>query len=122
MEKCFLDVDAKVKGPLSRLFISGDVDPPRHPTDATYRLNMDPNALAAEEQSRAWVRFVNFNDSTQVADADSIAESPLNMIINAGHFPPGTQVQVILSSNGTDKVGTAAHGRPPLPPELVWAT
>jgi hypothetical protein len=101
--KVFLDVDAKVKGPLSRLFISGDVDL-LGTTDATYRLNMDPNALAAEEQSGV-VRFVNFNDSTQVADADSIAESPLNMIINAGLvISPGTQVQVILSSNGTDKV------------------
>ncbi len=98
--KVFLDVDAKVKGPLSRLFISGDVDL-LGTTDATYRLNMDPNALAAEEQSGV----VRFNDSTQVADADSIAESPLNMIINAGLvISPGTQVQVILSSNGTDKV------------------
>lgn len=101
--KIFLDVDAKVKGPLSRLFINGDIDL-LGTTDATYRLNMDPNALAAQEQSDV-VKFVNFNDTTQVAESDSIVESPLNMIINAGLvISPGTQVQVILSSNGTDKV------------------
>ena len=73
-------------------------------TDATYRLNMDPAELSSQSDQDV-VRFVNFNDTTQVIKTDSIVESPLNMRINANLvITPGTHIEVLLSNNGTDKV------------------
>lgn len=101
--KVFLNLDAGVKGPLKRLNIDGNVNL-LGTTDATYRLNMEPAQLTAQTDEGV-VKFVNFNDTTQVEKADSIVESPLNMRINAKlTISPGTQLEVLLSNNGTDKV------------------
>ncbi len=100
--KIFLTLNAGIKGPMRRLDINGNVNL-LGTTDATYRLNMAPSELQSQEQNV--VKFVNFNDTTQVAASDSIVESPLNMRIQAGlTISPGTQVTVMLSTNGTDKL------------------
>lgn len=101
--KVFLNLGATVKGPMRMLDVNGNVNI-LGTTDATYRLNMDPAELSSRTDDDV-VRFVNFNDTTQAIKADSIVESPLNMRINAGlTVSPGTHVEVILSSNGTDRV------------------
>ena len=100
--KIFLTLGATVKGPMKRLNIDGNVNL-LGTTDATYRLNMAPSELKSQEQDI--VKFVNFNDSSQVAKSDSIVESSLNMRITAGlTISPGTQATVMLSTNGTDKL------------------
>lgn len=101
--KVFLNLGATVKGPMSLLDVNGNVNI-LGTTDATYRLNMDPAELSSQSDQDV-VRFVNFNDTTQVVKTDSIVESPLNMRINANLvITPGTHIEVLLSSNGTDKV------------------
>lgn len=101
--KIFVTLNAKAKGPMRRLDISGNVDI-LGTTDATYRLNMDPAELQTSKDEDV-VKFVNFNDTTQVAVADSVVESPLSMRINANlRISPGARMQVLLSTNGTDKV------------------
>lgn len=101
--KIFLNLNATAKGPMSRLNIGANVNL-LGTTDATYRLNMTPADMQAQQQSDV-VKFVNFNDTTQVAVADTVVESPLNMRIDANlQISPGTQLQVLLSNNGTDKV------------------
>lgn len=102
--KIFLNLNAGVKGPMNLLDIDGNVSI-LGTTDATYRLNMAPAELQASTQDNGVVKFVNFNDSTLSAEADSVVESPLNMRINADlSIAPGTHIQVLLSTNGTDKV------------------
>ncbi len=101
--KIFLNIGATVKGPLSLLDINGNVNL-LGTTDATYRLNMAPAELTSQTDQDV-VRFVNFNDTTQVEKADSIEQSALNMRINANLvISSGTHLEVLLSSNGTDKV------------------
>jgi len=101
--KVFLTLNATVKGPMRLLDVNGNVNL-LGTTDATYRLNMAPAELTSHQDDDV-VRFVNFNDTTQVDETDSIVESPLNMRINANLIiSPGTHVEVLLSSNGTDKV------------------
>lgn len=101
--KIFLDINASVKGPMRLLDVNGNVNL-LGTTDATYRLNI-PESEMTMTNNEDVVKFVNFNDTTQVAAADSIEVSPLNMKID-GHLviSPGTQLEVLLSSNGTDKV------------------
>ena len=96
-------LNATVRGSMKMLDINGNVNL-LGTTDATYRLNMEPAQFTAKDENGV-VKFVNFNDTTQVAKVDTVAESPLNMRINAGLvISPGTHLQVILSTNGTDKV------------------
>lgn len=101
--KVFVTLGATVKGPMRLLDVNGNVDL-LGTTDATYRLNMDPAELSAKSDEEI-VKFVNFNDSIQIEKADSIVESPLNMRVRAHlNIRPGTKLQVMLSTNGTDKV------------------
>lgn len=101
--KIFLNLGATVKGPVNLLDINGNVNV-LGTTDATYRLNMSPAELSSQSDQDV-VRFVNFNDTTMTEKADSIVESPLNMRINANLvISSGAHVEVLLSSNGTDKV------------------
>ncbi len=101
--KVFLNLDAAVTGPMNRLDINASLNM-LGSTDATYRLNMEPAQLTAQSDQDV-VKFVNFNDTVQVVQADSIVQSPLNMRINAKvTISPGTHLTVLLSNNGTDKV------------------
>lgn len=101
--KIFLNLDATARGPLSRLNIDGNVNI-LGTTDATYRLNMTPGELSASSDQDV-VRFVNFNDSVDVAQADTVATSSLNMRVNANLvISPGARFEVLLSTNATDKV------------------
>lgn len=101
--KVFLNLDAAVTGPMNRLDINASLNM-LGSTDATYRLNMEPAQLTAQSDQDV-VKFVNFNDTVQVAEADTIVQSPLNMRINAKvAISPGTHLTVLLSNNGTDKV------------------
>ena len=101
--KIFLNLNATAKGPLRLLDINANANI-LGTTDATYRLNMEPAELTAQNDQDV-VKFVNFNDTTQIEKVDTIAPSTLAMRINAKlTISPGTQLQVDLSSNGTDKV------------------
>lgn len=101
--KIFLNIGATVKGPMSLLDVNGNVSV-LGSTNATYRLNMESAELTSKSDNDV-VKFVNFNDTTQVEKADSVPESVLKMRVKAGlNIMPGTHVEVILSSNGTNKV------------------
>lgn len=100
----FLTMNAGVKGPMKRLDVNANVNV-LGKTDVTYRLNMEPAELKAGTQDNGVVKFVNFNDTTQVVQEDTIVESQLNMRINADlRISPGTHAVVLLSTNGTDKM------------------
>ena len=101
--KVFLNLDASVKGPMNRMDVNGNVNI-LGTTDATYRLNMESAQLSSQSDHEV-VKFVNFNDTTQVVKADSVVQSPLNMRVRANlTISPGAQIAVLLSQNGTDKV------------------
>jgi len=99
--KLFMNLDGSVKGSMSLMDIKADLNI-LGTSDVTYRLNATPSELSGSSPDDV-VKFVNFNDTTQVA-ADSVAQAS-SMRIRAGlTISSGTQVTVLLSSNGTDRV------------------
>ncbi len=97
--KLFVDLDASVKGPMSRMNIDAmlNVLPT---TDVTYNMAMTSDALAQGTGADGVVKFVNFSDSTQVAQADSL-KSTLGMRITAkAILSQGAQVLVNLGDQG----------------------
>lgn len=97
--KLFVDLDASVKGPMSMMNIDAmlNVLPA---TDVTYTMPMTSDAISQGQGADGVVKFVNFSDSTQVAQADSLT-STLGMRITAkAIISQGTQVTVNLGDAG----------------------
>lgn len=94
--KLFLDIGATVRGPLNHFDIKGNVNI-LGTSDITYVVNTESGAFTANEENNV-VSFVNFNDTTQVEKADSVAPA-MTMRINAAlRISPGTKATVILPS------------------------
>lgn len=101
--KLFLNLTAGVKGPMRHFDVQANLNI-LGTTNVTYVLPLDNNAIQTVGTSDV-VKFVNFADTLQVVAADSIEPTTMAMRINAGvTITPGTEITVILSSNGTDKV------------------
>lgn len=100
--KLFINLDGSVKGSLSMMDVKANLDI-LGTTDVTYRLNMAPSEITGGSSDNV-VKFVNFNDTTQVVKADSVAPTSAMRIRAALTISPGTQAVVLLSPNGTDKV------------------
>ena len=95
----FIDLDAGVKGPLSRMNVDATLNV-LPTTDVTYMMTMDSDMLNSQGGADDVVRFVNFADSTLVAKADSI-HSSMTMRINAkAIISQGTQIAVDLAGSG----------------------
>ncbi len=97
--KLFVDLDASVKGPMSFMNIDAmlNVLPA---TDVTYAMAMTSDAISQGQGADGVVKFVNFADSTQVAQADSLT-STLGMRITAkAIISQGTQIAVNLGEAG----------------------
>ncbi len=76
-------------------------------SDVTYRLNTVQSGLSGGTTDDV-VKFVNFNDTTQVAGADSVAPTS-TMRIRAGlTISPGTQATVLLSTSSRGPRAAAA--------------
>lgn len=101
--KIFVNLGASVKGPMKHMDVKANLNL-LGTTDATYRLNI-PESSINTQTDEGVVKFVNFADSTLVADVDTVEPSMMNMRIDANVvISPGTHLQVLLSTNGTDKV------------------
>lgn len=106
--KLFMDLNATAKGNLDRLDIRANAGI-LSATDVAYVLSTAASAVTDQTDSDV-VKFVNFNDTTQVAKADSV-KSTMNMrIVAQVNIEPGTEVQVDLSNNGTDRVQLSPSG------------
>ena len=105
--KLFFDLGASVKGSMSLMDIKANLNI-LGTTDATYRLNLNPDQIAGGTTSNV-VKFVNFNDTTQVVKADSVAQTS-TMRIRAGlNIAPGTQLTVNLMGSGKVQVQPTAE-------------
>lgn len=100
--KLFIDLDASVKGPLSLMDINANLNI-LGTTDVTYRLNLETSNIT-ETSTQDVVKFVDFNDTTQVAKADSIERTSTMRINAALTISPGMQATVLLSNSGTDRL------------------
>lgn len=106
--KVFLNLDATAKGPLSLLNINANLNL-LGTTDATYRLDMEGSEFSAQTDEGV-VKFVSFNDTTQIEKVDTIQESAVRMKIDAKMtISPGTQLAVMLGSSGAVEVNPNAN-------------
>lgn len=97
--KLFTDLEASVKGPMSRMDINAMVNV-LPATDVTYDMMMTSDALGQGTGADNVVKFVNFSDTTQVAKADSIS-SVVGMRISAkAIISQGAEVTVNLGQDG----------------------
>lgn len=106
--KLFINLDGSVKGSLSLMDIKANLNI-LGTTDVTYRLNTMTSELPGNSTDNV-VKFVNFNDTTQVVKADSVVQGS-SMRIRAGlTISPGTRATVLLSNNGRDRVQLQPSG------------
>lgn len=108
--RAFVNLDATAKGSLN--FIDADVSLTVLPeTNVTYVIASATSNLQMTNNSDI-VKFVNFNDTTQVARADSVAPSS-GMMLNLSallNVQQGSTIGVDLSSDGKNRVQLKSSG------------
>lgn len=106
--KLAVNLDASVRGSMQRLAIDGNLSI-LPSTNITYVLGTDASTLERQNTTDV-VRFVQFNDTSQVAVADSVPPSML-MDINASlNIVNGAQFTVNLNSSGTNRARLLPNG------------
>lgn len=105
--KILLNANATVQGPVNFLDVKGDLSV-LNGTDCSYTLSEVQQMQ--QSQNSDVVKFVQFNDSLLVAQADSLARSAM-MRISAGlNVSNGVQVTINLNNNGTNCVQLSPYG------------
>lgn len=107
--KAFADIDAKVKG--SMQFLNVDAALNLLPgTNVTYVM-ADAVSELTSRSNQDMVKFVNFNDTTAVADADTVAAPSMLMNLDARlTISTGTTVNVELDPQGKSKAQLQSSG------------
>lgn len=107
--RAFIDLDATARGSLSFLDINarGRLN---SGTNVTYIMTDAEDKLQSQSDNNM-VRFVNFNDSTAVADADSLVQTGMTMNLNALlTIQSGTTISVDLDAKGQNKAQILGEG------------
>ena len=107
--KAFINLDATARGSLS--FLNLDANLSILPgTNVTYVMPDAVNAITSRS-NQDMVKFVNFNDTAMVQDADTVPPSGMLMNINARlTVSTGTTISIDLSADGKDKVQLQSNG------------
>ena len=107
--KAFIDLDANVKGTLSRLDIDATLSVLEN-TNVTYIVESATDNLTSRSNADM-VKFVNFADTTVVALADSVPPSSMMMSIDAIlNVHQGSTIGVDLSTDGKNRVQLLSQG------------
>lgn len=107
--KIFLNLAAKAKGPMKHFDVNANLSVLNN-TDVYYTISSAASQYA-EAVSSDVVKFVNFNDTTRVVRADSVAPSIMSMRVNAAvNINSGAHACVNLSNNGVYKVTLTPSG------------
>ncbi len=107
--KAFVDFNATARGDMSMMKVNANVNVLRN-TNVTYILTDATQTLSSRSQSNI-VKFVNFADTIQVEQADSIKPIGMLLGINADlQIQPGATIQVYLSSDGKNRVSIQPQG------------
>lgn len=107
--KAFVTIDARARGPLSMLDVDARLTL-NSGTNVTYVMPEAVETLTSQARDNMVV-FVNFNDSSQVAKADSITLPSTSMNVSALlTIAPNATIGVDLSANGQDRVQLSPTG------------
>lgn len=106
--KLAVNLDASVRGTMRMMKVNANLSI-LSSTDITYVLGTDPAELQRQNTTDV-VKFVQFNDTTQVAKADSLPPSMM-MDINASlTIMKGAEFTVNLNSSGTNRARIYPNG------------
>ncbi len=105
--KLFLDLGASVKGSTRMMDVTADLNILPE-TDVTYV--MASETALTQTKNDEIVKFVNFSDTTQVAQVDSLASRMLMRIAANLTLSQGTQATVLLDAGGTNRVEVTPSG------------
>lgn len=89
--KLFIDMDANVTGSMRAMNINADVKV-LNTTDLTYSMSETTAQLNQLQDAGGVVKFVNFNDTTTVAEVDTVAPAMAMRIMAGLRINPGTRV------------------------------
>lgn len=107
--KAFIDFNATARGNMELMRVNADVNVLRS-TNVTYILTDATQTLSSRSQSDI-VKFVNFADTIQVEQADSIKPIGMLLAVDANlEVQPGSTVQVYLSGDGKNRVSIQPQG------------
>ena len=107
--KAFIDLAAAVKGDMTRLNVNADLSL-LEGTNVTYVLPEAEQAVS-QQADEDMVHFVQFNDTTAVANADSITTSAMALNLKAKlHLHEGSTINVDLSAGGSNRVQVLPSG------------
>lgn len=108
--KAFIDLDASVKGNMQFVNIEADLSVLAG-TNVTYIMT-DAESQIVNRSTGDMVQFVVFADSGAVARADSLAQTGMNMFLEARlNIEEGSTISVDLSSDGKNKVQIKGQGQ-----------
>ena len=105
----FINLDATARGTLNFLNVNADLTILPQ-TNLTYQVTSAKAAVGLEPDDDV-VRFVNFADTVQVAQADTVAPSGMTMVLDANvDIRQGAQFTVDLSTDGQNRANLRAQG------------
>ncbi len=109
--KAFINLDATVKGNMKLLRVNADLSL-LSGSNLTYVVGASTADIPSLTGSADVVKFVQFSDSTAVAQADSVADTGMAMLLNARlNIQEGTTINADLSAtNAQDKAQIAGSG------------
>lgn len=108
--KAFVDLNATAKGDMRFLDVKANLAV-LSGSNVTYMLTDAETMMQNSGRNDGMVKFVNFNDSTAVVEADSISDSAMMMALDATlNIQNGVTFTVDLSSTTRDKVEIQPEG------------
>ena len=107
--KAFVSVDATVKGNMKFMRVNADLSL-LPGTNVTYIMS-EANSAISSRSSGDLVKFVQFDDTTQVAKSDSIVNTGMMMSVTAMlHLLEGSVLAVDLATDGSNRVELEPQG------------
>lgn len=107
--KAFIDLDAKARGSMQLLDIDAALE--LLPGSNVTYVMLDAISNITSRSNQDMVKFVNFNDTAAVIEADTVARPSMMMNLDARlTISTGTTVSVELSADGKNKVQLQSAG------------
>ncbi len=108
--KAYIDANANVKGNKKLLFVDAKLNL-LSGSNFTYLLNTTAAQINQGTDQNSVVRFVEFADTASIAQADSIGNTGMALMLNAAlTISEGTTINVELSGSSQDKVQIQGAG------------
>jgi len=109
--KGYISLDATARGNMDFLSVNADLSV-NSGTNITYVISSEASAALTNKSAGDMVKFVNFTDSAEVAEADTLARSGMSMMLDANlTMQNGNIITVYLSPDGKNRAQIESNGQ-----------